>query len=363
MRQNVARGVVFVCSGNVNLNNGFWRGRLSDAQRADYDRLLAGFRNRQVYGVNGITAADETALRPILSAVLNDNPELYSLFTGNVSFQKVIGGTAIVTPRFLDCNGRRFEAAVDKIIRSANNLRTDYEKALFVKDFIGDRVVYDYDSLKQVNELLADKDKSIKLDNPAAFTAYGAIVDRKATCDGIAKAVCCLLRRLGVQCVVINGVGRKGGEPHSWNVVRIGGGCYHLDVTNDLVRKEFYFERTYHFFLATDTEMYEYFTPDDDGGLVCNSVTDGYYVHNGVRFTSVERLRRYVLDGAYGEVLAVQYAGGMPASYIQELLKTAAERNITAGGRQYLIRPFAGGKYFMLVKSKYEIPKRRIKGD
>lgn len=336
---------------------------MSDVQRGDYDRLLTGFKNRQIYGISGINGADASSIRQTLDAVFNDNAELYGLYPDAIKVEVNSRGRTVVTPRFANCNTRRFEAEVDKIIKSASGLSNDYEKVLFVKDFIGDNVIYDYECLKAVKEPADRRGRERDLEDLAvAFTAYGAIVNRKAACDGIAKAVCCLLRRMGVQCTVLNGTGRNNGEPHSWNIVAINGECYHLDVTNDLLRKEFYYERTYHFFLITDAEMNVYFTQNEDCGLNCNSIADSYYVHNGLRFTNVEQLRRYVLDGAFGEVLSVQYVGEMSSTYIEELLKFAAERNMSGSGKQYIIQPFAGGKYFMLVKGKYEIPKRRNKG-
>ncbi|MDE7164331.1 MAG: hypothetical protein K2O04_02775 [Clostridiales bacterium] len=343
----------------VNLNNGFWKARLSGSERGDYERLRAGFSSRQIFGISGLVTTDVAALGRICVAALNDDPGLYGVFVGRAQISVGANGRATVTPQYISCNDKRFNAAVEKILQSANNLSTDYEKTLFVKDFLGDYVLYDSDCVKQAGELLQGKRK--RLDAPESFTAYGAIVNRKATCDGIAKAACYLLRRLGVQCVVTNGKRRGSGDPHSWNIVSIGDACYHLDVTSDLVRKEYYFERTYHYFLTTDAEMYEYFTPDDDGGIKCDSASDSYYSHNGLRFTRIEALRRYVLDGAYGSTLAVQYTGDATDKYVKELLTAAAVRNATADDT-YAIHPFAGGKYFVLIKNKFDVPKRRTKG-
>ena len=58
-------------------------------------------------------------------------------------------------------------------------------------------------------------------------TAYGALVNKEAVCEGYAKAYKLLLNAMGIECdVVIN-------AEHAWNVVQLEGKWYLVDVTND----------------------------------------------------------------------------------------------------------------------------------
>ena len=58
-------------------------------------------------------------------------------------------------------------------------------------------------------------------------TAYGALVNKEAVCEGYAKAYKLLMDAMGIPCdVVIN-------EEHAWNVVCLEGKWYLVDVTND----------------------------------------------------------------------------------------------------------------------------------
>ncbi len=58
-------------------------------------------------------------------------------------------------------------------------------------------------------------------------TAYGALVNGEAVCEGYAKAYKLLLNKMGIECdVVIN-------FEHAWNVVCLDGEWYMVDVTND----------------------------------------------------------------------------------------------------------------------------------
>lgn len=64
---------------------------------------------------------------------------------------------------------------------------------------------------------------------------YGALVNGKAVCEGYARAFKMAMDRLGIECVLVQGVAQAeangGYEPHMWNYVRIDGGWYAVDVT------------------------------------------------------------------------------------------------------------------------------------
>ena len=75
-------------------------------------------------------------------------------------------------------------------------------------------------------------------------TAYGALVNGSATCQGYAVSMYRLLRELGIECRVITGEGFTGqkSESHAWNIVRVDGSYYYSDPTwNYTVRDEDYF--------------------------------------------------------------------------------------------------------------------------
>lgn len=63
------------------------------------------------------------------------------------------------------------------------------------------------------------------------YTAYGALVNGKAVCEGYSRAMQLLCQKLGIPCTLISGESR--GEGHLWNLINPGDGWYHLDVTWD----------------------------------------------------------------------------------------------------------------------------------
>ena len=62
-------------------------------------------------------------------------------------------------------------------------------------------------------------------------TAYGAIVEKRAVCDGFALAYRYLLSRRGILCLVVPG--ESEGNPHTWNIAEWDGHWHEADLTWD----------------------------------------------------------------------------------------------------------------------------------
>lgn len=71
------------------------------------------------------------------------------------------------------------------------------------------------------------------------FTAYGALVNKRAVCMGISLAVCEIFRRLSIPCRYIYGT--RGNTGHAWNLVCLRGGWFYIDVTDAIVRGDPFF--------------------------------------------------------------------------------------------------------------------------
>ena len=64
-------------------------------------------------------------------------------------------------------------------------------------------------------------------------SAYGGLIDHKCVCQGYAEAYKRLLDTEGIFCDVICGKIKGSQEYHAWNIVRLDGENYHVDVTWD----------------------------------------------------------------------------------------------------------------------------------
>ena len=73
----------------------------------------------------------------------------------------------------------------------------------------------------------------------ASFTPYGALVSRKAVCLGFATAFQLLMDLSGVECITVVGASSSSREDHAWNMVRLDGRWYCVDVTWDANHREY----------------------------------------------------------------------------------------------------------------------------
>ena len=143
-----------------------------------------------------------------------------------------------------------FEQAIDSALENAPYGGSDYEKELYVNDYLIDCCEYDYDAA-ETKEVIGFE-----------HTAYGALVDGRAVCEGYTRAFQLLCERLGVGCVSINGTcddtSTVFNGNHIWNAVKIDGEWYQTDVTwNDY-----------------ETEDEEYFVSSVETHLYFNLTTE-----------------------------------------------------------------------------------------
>lgn len=118
---------------------------------------------------------------------------------------------------------------------------------------------------------------------PHSHSAYGALVEGRAVCDGYARAMALLLRLSGMECGVVQG--SMGQMPHAWNLVRVEGSYTWLDVTNDdqaAAITYFYYNITDEWLAATHTLLTPSMPPCTDEGVNWH-VRQGCYVQQGQR--------------------------------------------------------------------------------
>lgn len=95
---------------------------------------------------------------------------------------------------------------------------TDYDNIRKIYDYICDNITYDYANLNDDNYDLK-------------YTAYAALINKTAVCQGYASLYYYMSRSVGVSTRVVKGMSY--GERHGWNISRIGDWYYWLDSTWD----------------------------------------------------------------------------------------------------------------------------------
>ena len=114
---------------------------------------------------------------------------------------------------------KELDTHVDNLLSSLDlQGKTDYQKVYAIYDYICDHISYDYLHLE---------DMSYTLKN----SAYGALVHKRAVCQGYANLFYRLLLEEGIDNRLI--AGDAGGEGHAWNIVKLGDVYYNADTTWD----------------------------------------------------------------------------------------------------------------------------------
>lgn len=144
----------------------------------------------------------------------------------------------------------RYEQAVKALIEQAiTEDMTQWEKALAVHDYL--IVNSQYDETLQRN------------------TNYDLLVNGTAVCSGYAMAYLDIMTRLGIECRFVESQPME----HAWNMVKIDGNWYHVDVTHDDPTPDSYGYVSHEHFLKTDKEMEDLGYYGWNNGISCTDET------------------------------------------------------------------------------------------
>lgn len=136
---------------------------------------------------------------------------------------------------------KKFDSACDAMLKGINEKWSDLVKARYLHDMIATNCEYDMD--------LYNEDYII-------YTAYGALVNRVAVCEGYTLLYRHLLKKVGIEARYI--LSRK--MDHAWAMVNVGGNFYHVDITHDDPSYDNLGRVNHEFFLKSDAA----FTADKD---------------------------------------------------------------------------------------------------
>ncbi|MCM1089641.1 MAG: InlB B-repeat-containing protein [Butyrivibrio sp.] len=171
---------------------------------------------------NSINVADFRIPSNQLSAwyygVINEHPELY--FVNSTISWSLMGD---VVNRLIPVyeEGSHDDAAFTRASQEALSVVTeemsDVQKAVALHDYLVVNCEYDYQNYL---------DGTIPTDS---YSAYGALVNGTAVCQGYALAYKYLLQEVGIPCYMVSSEAMN----HAWNMVELGGELYHVDVTWD----------------------------------------------------------------------------------------------------------------------------------
>lgn len=277
------------------------------------DTAVKNYENKVVEVGDGTLSA--SAASRAYEAYLLDNPECFYLDSKyEINEAKALNITKleinleyISNKKVIFQNIQELNKKLDEIIAKVITPNmTDFEKEVALHDYLIENVnYYDYTDIDEI--------PSIK------HSAYGALIEKEAVCDGISKAYSILLNKSGIENVVVTG---KMDVRHAWNKVKLDDEWYNTDVTSDAFGKERVLSHVY--LNLTDIELSnthvlnsEFLTPE------CSSEKYNYYEYNDFKVTAqdffVDKIRK-IIKKADEKVLEIKLGSNIEVqAVVQEL--------------------------------------------
>lgn len=243
---------------------------LHEAYRELYVRIMRGEDSGSL--MSSVTVDD---FWKAYYAVLSDHPEIFwvgtraqveeSGLTGKVvsySFDITVPAEARRSMR------EQLEAAADACINQISPEASVYQKIKFVYEYLIDTVEYNAGS-------------------PDSQNIQSALLYNSSVCAGYSKSFQYILGRMEIFCTYITGKIRGGGD-HGWNMVRIDGNYYYVDVTwgdpvfANQVEQSDGNVTNYNYLCCTEEELFKTHIPDASIELPpCTSDDYNYYKLTG----------------------------------------------------------------------------------
>ena len=211
-------------------------------------------------------------IKKTISYIFNVSPELF--FYGNTYEYWCSPPEGMVTAikftfekgesvKSIKAKQKKIENQIGEFNSLVDHSMSDLEIALLAHDYLATHVAY-HEEESNVNR----------------YDIYGALVLKKAVCQGYALSYELLLAENGVEC----GVASSQNTNHAWNVVRLDGQWYHVDVTWDDPVKDVLGQVKHNFMLLSDEGLFamencngrkDYVTADENS-IYRKAVDDSY---------------------------------------------------------------------------------------
>ena len=199
-------------------------GSLNDRQKKAYDGLDEAVKSgRTLSGLDYLSVKEGEEVR---HAFMYDHPEVW-YFTSNWELYVLSDSDRCVEFRFDPLFSQqeiwRMDAELASAIPSidASFVNSDHKMVMRIHDWLCKNVTY------------VDRVQGDPRDHKGDI--YGAFVERQAVCEGYTMAFTYLCHKYGLDCVGVVGSTYKSGgaSDHAWNLVKVDGGWYFVDVTWD----------------------------------------------------------------------------------------------------------------------------------
>ena len=213
----------------------YFYGRLPENEKIVYKEIYQGcMEHKDIIPLSASEEEISKSYARIMGAVTDDNPLLYFVNQSVSDFGIDGNGNVAVLPQYffkpenVSKYNSKIQDAANRLIQSLKLTEGDeLDKVRKVHDYMCTNIKYDYDGsdMRNLRNFIF------------SHNIMGVFANKKAQCEGIAKAAKVLLNAVDVKCIFVCGKAKdeKGGmADHAWNIVKIGENAYHLDITMDI---------------------------------------------------------------------------------------------------------------------------------
>lgn len=225
---------------------------------------------------------DGYELENVFSAILCDNPEFYfvartcTLEEFTFKYDYFVPEYSMSAAEYRDSiTSLREEAR--RVISSLTDADNHWLSELEIHDYLIENCSY------RLNTDGSD---------PFVSSAYGAIVNGFAACEGYSKGAKLLLDMAGIENTVVNGdaTNSEGSTvKHMWNAVRLSGNWYYLDCTWDDPANDTDNSIPSYSYFNVSTEMISTTHSNFSYDFECTNIDENYHVKTGTYFTDYNR--------------------------------------------------------------------------
>ena len=197
----------------------FWRSKLSDSSKKQYDVLLNAIREKKTNVELTKTKTSTDQILQIFQNLLYDHPELYYI---SPQLPLVLGAFSINCCLSYLYNAQQMQEIEKSFVNVKQALaserhKTDIEKVYSAVFLILNNSQYEINNIYNQN-------------------AASAIHYHAAQCSGFALAFKYVMDHLGIWCIAVPGNVSNGVQsgPHGWNILKLNDAYYHVDITSIL---------------------------------------------------------------------------------------------------------------------------------
>lgn len=276
-------------------SNRWYYNNLTEQQKEIYLYLAKGIDHIESnikFKINAVLLDEEIEqdINSAIEAYIYDYPEAFYLNSTykykviNMLSSKVIEiQLEYIDEKNIKEKQRKLQEEIDNIRSMLKPNMSDYTKELIVHDYLIDNIsYYEWEDIEDIPE---DR-----------HTAYSALVNKQAVCDGITRAFQLIMIQEGLEC--ITALGELEDVAHAWNIIKIDNDYYHVDLTSNKVKfkKEVNDTNVHVFFNITDNEIKQTHIINKKYRYpVCNSVENNYYYRENKIIKENQNLKNRVM--------------------------------------------------------------------